>query len=57
MAMISVASVSPTSLAQAFFHQFWSGTRMQVLDDLLENGNTMRPIVNQFAHGSLLELA
>jgi hypothetical protein len=44
-------------LPQTFFHQCWVGTRVQVLDDLLKNGNTMRPIVNQFAHGSLLELA
>jgi hypothetical protein len=30
---------------------------VQVLDDLLKNGKSMRPIVNQFAHGVHLKSA
>jgi len=30
---------------------------VQVLNDLLENGNSMGSVVNQFAHGFLLKLA
>jgi hypothetical protein len=43
--------------AQLFFYKLGSSTRMQVLDDLLENGNPMRSIVNQFAHGVHLKSA
>jgi hypothetical protein len=43
--------------AKLFFYEFGSSARVQVLDDLLKNGNSMRPIVNQFAHGVHLKSA
>ena len=42
------------NFTELLFYKLRSSTRMQMLDNLLENRNPMCPIVNQFAHGILL---
>src|SRR5208337_3374242 len=41
--------------AQALPDKFGSSSRVQMLDNFLKGRNSMRPVVNQFAHSFLLK--